>query len=111
MGYTSASAQIRSIPVFACAAVCSLSTAWLTDRLRHRYSFCMLGILIATVGYAILLAQQSSDIPVGVKYLALFVITSGGYICQPITLAWVSNCMSGHCELAIPFNAGSVLTL
>jgi len=99
LGYTSASAQIRSIPIFIVAAMCSIASAYLTDRLRHRFGFCIFGLVVASVGYVILLAQQG--LSVGVKYFALFLVVPGGYITQPIVLAWVQNCMSGHYKRSI----------
>ncbi|KAG9548106.1 MFS general substrate transporter, partial [Aureobasidium melanogenum] len=99
MGYTSASAQIRSIPIFVVAAVCSVAAAWLTDRLRHRFGFCIFGLVVASIGYIILLCQ--TGLSVGVKYFALFLVVPGGYITQPIVLAWVQNCMSGHYKRSV----------
>ncbi|CAD0095469.1 unnamed protein product [Aureobasidium mustum] len=99
MGYTSASAQIRSIPIFVVAAICSVAAAWLTDRLRHRFAFCIFGLVVASIGYIILLCQ--TGLSVGVKYFALFLVVPGGYITQPIVLAWVQNCMSGHYKRSV----------
>lgn len=89
MGFSSAAAQVRSIPIFVCAAICSVVAAWFTDRVRHRFSFCIFGICVATVGYIMLLCQE--HLSVGIKYFALFIIVSGGYITQPITLTWIAN--------------------
>lgn len=66
------------------ATVLALCTAVITDRLRHRYSFCMLGVFVATVGYVILLCQAT--VSTGVRYFAIFLIVSGGYICQPVAM-------------------------
>lgn len=81
------------------STVTCLIAAYLTDRLRHRYTFTMVGILIATVGYVLLLCQQ--QISTGVRYFALFVIVSGGYITQPIALGWLSNTVSGHYKRSV----------
>lgn len=59
----------------------------------------MAGVLVATVGYAILLAQQR--VSAGVRYFALFLVVSGGYITQPVTLAWLSNNVSGHYKRSV----------
>jgi mannose/fructose/N-acetylgalactosamine-specific phosphotransferase system component IIC len=88
-----------SIPIFAVATVCSLTTAVVSDRLRHRFGFIIGGCLLATIGYAILLNMHR--VQVGVRYFALFIIVSGGYIAQPITLVWVSNNVSGHYKRAV----------
>lgn len=81
------------------ATVLCITTAYLTDRTRHRYAFTMIGVMVATVGYVILLCQQS--VSLGVQYFALFLIVSGGYITQPVTLAWLSNNVSGHYKRSI----------
>lgn len=99
MGWTSLMAQVMSIPIYVVAAILTLCTAILSDRLKHRFSFVLLGCSLATVGYVILLAQRS--VPVGVKYFALFAITGGGYIAQPIIIGWLSNNMSGHYKQAV----------
>ncbi|GAB7363367.1 hypothetical protein MBLNU230_g3647t1 [Neophaeotheca triangularis] len=99
LGFTASAAQVRTIPVFIVATFFSLLTAWLTDRLRHRYSFCIAGICTSTVGYVLLLNQAS--LSVGVQYFAIFVIVSGCYVCQPITLAWVNNNMGGHYKRSV----------
>lgn len=75
LGYTAEKAQIRSIPIFMVATVVSLSTAWSTDRLKHRYSFIIAGTAISITGYIILLCQKS--LSVEVKYFGCFLITSG----------------------------------
>jgi cyanate permease len=99
LGFTAEAAQIRSIPVFVVATIVSLVIAWCADRARHRFGFCILGICMASVGYIILLCQDS--VSVGVRYFAIFIIVSGGYICQPVTLAWIQNNMTGHYKRSI----------
>ncbi|KAI3320549.1 MFS general substrate transporter [Xylariaceae sp. AK1471] len=99
MGYVATEAQVRTIPIYAVATVLCLGTAYMTDRLKHRYSFAMCGLTIAGVGYSLLLAQQ--HISVGVKYFALFLVVNGGYMAQPIINAWLANNMSGHYKRSI----------
>ncbi|TKA32161.1 hypothetical protein B0A50_01409 [Salinomyces thailandicus] len=99
LGYKAQAAQVRSIPIFIVAALVCALTAWCTDRLRHRFAFCIAGIALATAGYAILLNQDS--VPVGVRYAAILLIVSGGYMCQPVTIAWVNNCMAGHYKRSV----------
>ena len=73
LGFTAEAAQIRSIPVFVVATVVSLVIAWCADRARHRFGFCILGICMASVGYIILLCQDS--VAVGARYFAIFLST------------------------------------
>lgn len=72
-GTTSAEAQAKSIPIFVAAAAGSLLVAWATDRTRHRYGFCMAGVVVASVGYVILLCQGS--VSARVRYMACFFVT------------------------------------
>ncbi|KAG9380441.1 MFS general substrate transporter [Pyrenophora tritici-repentis] len=99
LGYTSTAAQVRSIPIFVVATITALVTAWLTDRLRHRYLFCMFGLVVASIGYIMLLLQE--NLSAGVKYFALFLIIPGGFITQPVVLAWMSNLVSGHYKRSV----------
>jgi hypothetical protein len=89
LGFTAEASQIRSIPIFLVAAVLSLSTAYAADYFKHRYAFTMAGVAVGTTGYVILLCQD--QVPSGVKYMACFFITAGGYMTQPVTWVWLSN--------------------
>jgi cyanate permease len=89
MGFTAEASQVRSIPIYIVAAVGSLTIAWCTDRSQHRFGFTILGVVVATIGYVIMLCQNG--LHTGVKYMACFFITTGGYMTQPITWAWMSN--------------------
>lgn len=88
-----------SIPIYLVACVAALITAILSDYFRHRYAFAILGLLIATVGYALLLCQQS--VPVSVRYFAIYLITSGGYITQPVVIVWLMNNLRGHYKRSV----------
>ena len=99
LGFTAIRAQVMSIPVYFAAAVCALVVALLTDGLKHRYSLCMIGVLVGTVGYSLLLAQQV--LAVSVRYFAVYLITCGGYITQPVVVAWLANNEAGHYKRAV----------
>ncbi|KAJ5682389.1 hypothetical protein N7462_005554 [Penicillium macrosclerotiorum] len=99
LGWTSVRAQVMSIPIYLVATVIALTTAFVSDRLRHRFAFTLTGCVIATVGYVILLCQKS--VPVGARYFALYAITGGGYMTQPILMGWLSNNMAGHYKQSI----------
>lgn len=99
MGFKAEEAQVRTIPVYVVATATCLGAAYLADRLRHRFSFTIAGISIATVGYVLLICQR--NLSVGVKYFALFPIVAGGYITQPLILGWLSNSVSGHYKRSI----------
>ncbi|KXJ93612.1 major facilitator superfamily domain-containing protein [Microdochium bolleyi] len=99
MGFKAAEAQIRTIPVYIVATALCLASAWLADRMRHRFGFTLFGVAVATIGYVLLLCGNS--LSVGVRYFALFLIVGGGYITQPVILGWLSNTMSGHYKRSV----------
>ena len=94
LGWTSIRAQVMSIPLFITATVLALSAAILSDHIKHRFGFIIVGCCVATIGYSILLAMN--NVAVGARYFAVFAIVGGGYIAQPITLGWVNNNLGGH---------------
>ena len=94
LGWTSLRAQVLTIPVYSVGFVVTVIVAVCTDRIRHRYGFAMFGILLATIGYAMLLAQKS--LPVSLRYLALFFVSVGANVTMPVVLVWLNNNMGGH---------------
>jgi len=94
LGWTAIKAQVMSIPIYAVALVCTLTCAFISDKLKHRYGFIVGGSLISTIGYIILLNMLS--VTVGVRYFAIFLFLAGGFIVHPMIIIWLSNNVSGH---------------
>ncbi|CAI6095906.1 unnamed protein product [Clonostachys chloroleuca] len=74
--------------------VITLTVAIFSDRLKHRFGFILLGCLITTTGYGILLATPY--VPVEARYFALYLITCGCWLTQPVTVVWLNNNLGGH---------------
>jgi cyanate permease len=89
LGFTATMSQLRSIPIFIVAAIAALVVAWCTDRAHHRYGFTIAGVVVGLVGYVILLCE--GRVATGVRYMACFFITTGGYMTQPVTWVWLNN--------------------
>ncbi|KAK2738361.1 hypothetical protein FQN55_000569 [Onygenales sp. PD_40] len=102
-GYTGMQTQVQSIPVWMVAAAVTLIVSYFTDRLKHRYGFIMFGVLFASIGYILLLCQGplSGGLPLNVRYMAVFFVTTGCYIVQPVAIVWLANNLSGHYKRAI----------
>src|ERR1035437_9940253 len=100
LGWTASSAQLHTIPIYVVGAVLTLFCAWWSDRIQHRFAFTIGGLSLAVVGYIIMLCQGHKGSPHrlerGVLYMAIFFITTGNYICQPLLVVWLANNMSGH---------------
>ena len=102
-GYSSSEAQIHTIPVWMVSAVVTIVVGWLSDRFRRRAIFVFSGCVIATVGYIILLCQgpHHGGLPVGVKYLAIFITCTGVFTVQPIVVIWLLTNLAGNYKRAI----------
>ncbi|KAA8649960.1 hypothetical protein EYZ11_000973 [Aspergillus tanneri] len=105
LGYSAIGTQIMTIPVWAVAAVVTVIVSYLTDRLQHRYGFVVFGVVLSSIGYVILLCQGPMSAGLGldinVRYMAVFFVTAGCYIVQPVAIVWFANNLSGHYKRAI----------
>ncbi len=88
MGYSSAEAQLRVIPVYLAATVVSLICAWLTDRYRCRYLVIMLTLLPGIAGFGIMLAGLR--VSTAGRYLSCFLVAITAFTALPTVLAWVN---------------------
>ncbi|EEH38879.1 hypothetical protein PAAG_01341 [Paracoccidioides lutzii Pb01] len=103
LGYSGLQSQIQSIPVWATSAATTVIVSYFTDRLRYRYGFIMFGVMFASIGYIILICQGplKGGLPLGVRYMAVFFVTTGCYIVQPVTIVWLVNNLGGHYKRAV----------
>ncbi|KAE8151332.1 vitamin H transporter [Aspergillus avenaceus] len=86
LGWTSRSAQEHSIPIYAVAFVLTLSCAWLSDHLRHRYLFTLFRSVLIIIGWSIELAQVQ---PAGIRYMGMFFVASGAFIMMSTIVVWL----------------------
>ncbi|GAT24654.1 vitamin H transporter [Aspergillus luchuensis] len=86
LGWTSRSAQEHTIPVYAVAFVLTLSCAWLSDHLRHRYVFTMIGSVLTIIGWSVELSHVQSA---GVRYMGIFFVASGAFIMMSTIVVWL----------------------
>ena len=84
LGYTKTTAQLTSVPPYACSFVGSLLVAYLSDRYQQRGLAVIFAGILATVGYGMYLG--SSDYRVG--YASLFFQTTGVFITAPTVSVW-----------------------
>ncbi|KAF2185774.1 MFS general substrate transporter [Zopfia rhizophila CBS 207.26] len=103
-GWDATEAQLHTIPVYIVSAATTLLAAYLSDRLRHRYTFLMIGTTFNAIAYIILLCQGPPNphgLPRNVRYMAIFFALIGQYISTPMVIVWLSNNLSGHYKRAI----------
>lgn len=99
LGWKAVHAQVMTIPIFVVAAFFNLVAAFLSDRIKHRYSFIVLGSMVSTIGFGILL--NTRHVSVSIRYMALFFVLTGGAVALPISVTWLNNNMGGHYKKGI----------
>jgi MFS family permease len=78
LGYTSAQAQLLTIPVYFVGMLFTLAFAFISDRIEQRTPFIMAGYSIAALGFIAQLAIPKPRLP-GLTYAMLYVVASGLY--------------------------------
>jgi hypothetical protein len=79
LGYTSANAQLMTIPIYTFAVITTVAVAIWSDRAQQRTPIIIGGLSMASIGFIGKLAVPQPDLP-GVTYFFLFLI-AGGLFC------------------------------
>ncbi|KAF2742359.1 MFS general substrate transporter [Sporormia fimetaria CBS 119925] len=100
LGYSSANAQLLTIPIYVFAAIITLIFAWWSDYARVRSTFIIAGYCIASVGFIAQLAIPHPKYP-GLTYGFLFPV-AGGLYCPFICLvSWIANSLAPSSKRAV----------
>ncbi|TCD62575.1 hypothetical protein EIP91_006725 [Steccherinum ochraceum] len=99
LGHSSIQSQLLSVPPWACTWVLAVSLAYFSDRIRHRFLFALVPLLIAIAGFVTLLRRDLQNTKVG--YAALFLAVAGTVGALPVVLCWFTTNLAGHRRRAI----------
>ncbi|KAJ3923462.1 major facilitator superfamily domain-containing protein [Lentinula edodes] len=97
LGYRAIDAQLFTVPPYALACVCTLVSAYLSDRLNLRGPFIIITALLGIVGFIMLLCSNSSTL----SYVAMFFATSGVFSADAVFCTWFSTAYSGETKRAV----------
>ncbi|KAH0841714.1 putative MFS transporter [Fonsecaea pedrosoi] len=97
LGYSSAQAQLMTIPPYAIAFFLTIGLAVLSERYCTRTPFILMSSSLAIIGYILLL----SDPRPGVSYVGIIFAAAGIYPSVALTLAWPANNVSGQTKRAV----------
>ncbi|RAK87592.1 MFS transporter [Aspergillus costaricaensis CBS 115574] len=97
LGYTSAQAQLLTVPPYAVAFVLTITVAILSERTHRRAPFILGSTALACIGYILLLTDHRP----GVSYLGTFFAAAGIYPAVAIILSWPANNVSGQTKRCI----------
>lgn len=96
MGYTSANAQLLTIPPYICGAISAYLSSLLADKSRWRMPTIVAGQTLVIIAFAVLYsfaADIKDNIPV--CYFAVVLACIGVFPILPGTNAWTSNNLAG----------------
>jgi hypothetical protein len=97
LGYTSAQAQLLTVPPYSLAFILTILFAIASERLRIRAPLIITSSSLAILGYILLLSDHTA----GVSYLGTFFAAGGIYPSVALVLAWPANNVSGQTKRAI----------
>ncbi|CRG86584.1 putative transporter C1002,16c [Talaromyces islandicus] len=97
LGYSSASAQLLSVPPYAVAFVLVVTVAIFSERTHLRAPFIMTTSALGIIGYIILLSAPSP----GSSYVGIIFAAAGIYPSTAIVLSWPANNVSGQTKRAV----------
>lgn len=97
LGYSSATAQLLTVPIYITASVLAVVTAWVSDRYGKRSPFILVCLGIMAVGFIMCLSTGTP----GVVYAGVFIAAAALYPAFPGNITWLSNSMLVHCPETI----------
>lgn len=100
LGYSSANAQLLTIPVYIFAVILVLLFAYLSDHFQIRWIFIVVAYSIAVVGYIALLAIPHPKYP-GLTYGFLFPVAGGMYAGFAPIISWSANNIAPSSKRAV----------
>ncbi|KAF2998250.1 hypothetical protein E8E13_006148 [Curvularia kusanoi] len=100
LGYSSANAQLLTIPIYVFAAIVTLIWAWGSDLTQKRSPWIIGGYSIAIVGFIAQLAIPHPKYP-GVTYGFLFPVAAGLYCPFTCLVSWVANSLAPSSKRAV----------
>ncbi|CEQ43156.1 SPOSA6832_05059 [Sporobolomyces salmonicolor] len=95
--FTTPQVQLLTIPVYFVAFIFVMSSALVADRMKKRFVFVLLDLLLCLIGLIINLTPA----PMGVRFFGLFLLASGAYGGLPTTVTWLSNNLSGSTKRGV----------
>ncbi|KEF58777.1 uncharacterized protein A1O9_03620 [Exophiala aquamarina CBS 119918] len=100
LGYTSANAQLMTIPIYVVAMIATVIVAFWADHVQQRTPFIMGGFAIGVVGFIAELAIPHPKYP-GVTYFFLFLVSTGLYCPFTCIVALTANNLAPSSKRAV----------
>lgn len=101
LGYSSATAQLMTIPPYAIATVLTVVVAYISERVGRRAPFLIVSALTASIGYCILLSNKDPTAHPAVSYIGTFFAAAGIYPTTGLVLSWPAVNVGGQTKRAV----------
>jgi cyanate permease len=72
LGFTSTKAQLLTVPVYACAAILTVTVGFLADRIKQRGIFNICLSLVGVIGFVMQLASEKAHVKYAGTFLGAF---------------------------------------
>jgi predicted MFS family arabinose efflux permease len=96
LGYTTAQAQLLTVPPYVFAFIITMASAVLAERTKRRAPFIIGSSALAIVGYVILITSHQP----GLSYAGTILAAGGIYSAIAVVLSWPANNVSGQTKRA-----------
>ncbi|KAF7336987.1 MFS domain-containing protein [Mycena venus] len=106
LGYTSAAAQLMTVPPFAVSAIATVAAALISDIYKCRGAVIIGGSVICIAGFGLFLGSSDHH----VQYGSLFLSIPGTYLIQPALAAWNANNSAPYIRRATTMALGFMMT-
>ncbi|KAJ7845270.1 major facilitator superfamily domain-containing protein [Mycena olivaceomarginata] len=106
LGYTSAAAQLMTVPPFAVSALVTVAAALISDFYKCRGAVIIGGAVICVAGFGLFLGSTDHHI----QYGSLFLSIPGTYLIQPALAAWNANNSAPYIRRATTMALGFMMT-
>ncbi|KAJ6440498.1 MFS nicotinic acid transporter Tna1 [Purpureocillium lavendulum] len=108
LGYTSSTAQLMTVPLYATASVLAVISAWCSDKVGRRSPFVLGFMSVMVLGFCMCIASADPK----VVYAGVFLGVCGMYPAFPGVISWLSNNLAGGYKrsvgMAIHIGAGNL---
>jgi MFS family permease len=100
LGYTAATAQLLTIPIYFTASILAVVVGYLADKQRRRFFYTFTFTAIIGVGFVLAIIGSAIGTVPGLVYAGVFIATCGVYPAFPGNIQWLASNMSGSYKRA-----------